>query len=818
MNLKPALGLLVIAGVVPAGAAHAQQQQIEVPVLVMEAPETSEVGPVDTELNLANLVQTAAKGVTTVQEAPAIITIIPSDEIIDRGARTLQDVIDTVPGWMRYGAEYGQFPSLSTRGQFQAMLLLRDGVSMFDSMVNIATVGRMQPLETIKRLEIVTGPGGVLWGANSFLGVVNVITKDADDVNGIEASAGSGTGRGNENDFRAYLMAGLPHLFHDSAKLFVHASFESYKGAILTMPQHLFGSPTPNPNGAALYGPIVDSDPAQSTIFNFDGKLTSGPFSLYWSIPWAREYYSMSFPGGVVRDSLPEDTLANPDGSPACSPVAPTDPTAGNPNDMCIDRGRAARHDELDFYERYGIAEYKTRFSDNKAGLTAKGYFIQFVRQFKPLNILEPIPQLLEGGLAFDADLTNYRAGATFDGDVQLSNNVRLIYGAEAFHEWLPDTTVGSRQGAGVEATFVSPYNLNVLPLGCPRTASWNSATMDVQDVAFVPGCPVTFAFAASRTVLGAFADVQWRATPRLILDAGIRGQVAPTAFGTRGYDPQPLGSAAIVYEFIPDWHVKLNFTQGFRPPVWNNTDSNPQAVELAGRPDLDVETSTALQTEINARLLKGRRRIRELDLRADFSQTRLDNYIFVGNGRYTNGKPRGITSAELLAKLYLKGDHRLELGYTWLHTTTADKGAFRSVPEHWFNVGAVISLVPRTLELSTTVRVWGAFEDPNLRVDARDLMFAPGTGWATPGDPGQVIAVQPTEAVLDRIPPAAELEVGIRYRALKDRLTVQATTYNTLNARHYYPDEFQDFEPRNEYLPNPYEDFRFFGSITYAY
>src|SRR5262249_18932646 len=267
-------------------------------------------------------------------------------------------------------------------------------------------------------------------------------------------SVGSGTGRGDMDDFRAYLMAGAPHLLHDSVKLFVHASFESYKGAIFELPQHLFGSPTPNPNGAALYGPIVDSDPARSYIFNFDGKLTSGPLSIYWSIPWAQMYYSMSFPGGVVRDSLPEDSLKNADGSPACSPVAPTDPGAGNPNDMCIDRGHAARHDLINFYERYGIAEYKSRFSDNKAGITAKGYFIQFVREFDPLNILEPIPQLLEGGLAFGADLTNYRAGATVDGDVQLADGVRLIYGAEAFHEWLPDTTVGSRQGAGVEATF----------------------------------------------------------------------------------------------------------------------------------------------------------------------------------------------------------------------------------------------------------------------------------------------------------------------------------------------------------------------------
>src|SRR5215470_5120795 len=187
----------------------AYAQQVEVPVLVMESPE-AEPGEVDTELNLANLVQTAAKGITTVQEAPAIITIIPADEIVDRGARDLSDVVDRVPGWIRYGGEFNQFPSLNPRGEFQATLLLRDGVSMFDSMVNIATVSRVQPLETIKRLEVVTGPGGVLWGANSFLGVINIITKDAEDVNGIEASIGAGSGRGDEDVLRGYLMAGVP--------------------------------------------------------------------------------------------------------------------------------------------------------------------------------------------------------------------------------------------------------------------------------------------------------------------------------------------------------------------------------------------------------------------------------------------------------------------------------------------------------------------------------------------------------------------------------------------------------------------------------
>jgi outer membrane receptor protein involved in Fe transport len=634
--------------------------------------------------------------------------------------------------------------------------------------------------------------------------------KDAEDVNGVEASVGGGSGPGDRDVFRGYLMAGVPRLLGGRAKLFAHASFESYKGPIIVMPQHLFGSPTPAPNGASLYGPITASDPAQSTIFMFDGKLSAGPLSLYWMLPYAQRNHSVGFPGGILRETLVEDSL------PDCTPLDRNDPLVDDAGDRCIDRGRGNRRNQVSFYERYGILEYKTRFGDNRAGLTAKGYAIQFVREFRPLSILLPIPQLLEGGLAFDADLTNYRVGASIDGDAELARNVRLLYGVEAFHDWFPDTTVGSRQGPGVEARFVTPYNLNLLPLPCPRSATWTGA--DLADVAFVEDCPLTFAFEADRTVFGAFASLQWRVTPRLILDAGVRGQVAPAALSKRGYDPQPLGSAAIVYEFLRDWHVKLNFAQGFRPPVFNNTDSNPQSVQLQGSPDLQVETSTAFQAEVNARLLKGRRRIRELNLRADASYTVLDNYIVVANGFYTNGKPRGVQSAEVLAKLYLKGDHRLELGYTWLRTSTQDRGAFRSNPEHWFNVGGVVSLIPKRLELNATFKVIGAFEDPNLRVDSRDLQYDPLTGHAGFSMPGQLLSVLPTENVLDRIPPAGELQLGIRYRGWRDRVTIQATAYNALNARHFQPDAFYDFEPRNEYIPNPYEDFRFFGSASFAY
>jgi outer membrane receptor protein involved in Fe transport len=334
-----------------------------------------------------------------------------------------------------------------------------------------------------------------------------------------------------------------------------------------------------------------------------------------------------------------------------------------------------------------------------------------------------------------------------------------------------------------------------------------------------VPQCPLTFAFETDRTVLGAYTAAQWRPVKRLILDGGVRAQVAPDAMSTRGYDPVLIGSGAIVYEFVPDWHVKINYAQGFRPPVFNNTDSNGEAVEFDGERTLLVERSEAWQGEVNARLLKGRRRIRELSLRADYSYTRLENFIQISSGKYSNAGLRGIHSGELLAKLYLKGDHRIELGYTWLQTNTADKGVFRSNPEHWFNIGGVMSIIPDMLEVHGNLRVLGAFEDPNRRVEARNLIFDPVTGLSELADDGtETVRVDPQEVVLDRVPPSGELQVGMRFLIPKWKTTITATAYNTLNGRHYQPDSFFEYEPRLEFLPNPYEDFRFFASATVAY
>ena len=208
--MKQALFFLLLLG----GVAEAQVSDVEVPTIVIDTSDAAKSSTDDEAIDLANIVQSAAKGVTTAQEAPAIVTVVTSDEIRERQFQTIGEIVDTIPGWQDSTIAQGVVLTPLVRGQTQAVQYLHDGLSMFDPFANSPGATRVLPMETVKRVEMITGPGGVLWGANSLLGIINVITKDAEDVEGIEVGGTVGNGDGDRKTARAYVMAGegLLHL------------------------------------------------------------------------------------------------------------------------------------------------------------------------------------------------------------------------------------------------------------------------------------------------------------------------------------------------------------------------------------------------------------------------------------------------------------------------------------------------------------------------------------------------------------------------------------------------------------------------------
>jgi outer membrane receptor protein involved in Fe transport len=222
--------------------------------------------------------------------------------------------------------------------------------------------------------------------------------------------------------------------------------------------------------------------------------------------------------------------------------------------------------------------------------------------------------------------------------------------------------------------------------------------------------------------------------------------------------------------------------------------------------PNLKSETSQSFQGELNARLLHNVRRVRELELRVDYSYSFLDHFIVIRDGAYTNSGQRAIHSVEAFAKLYLTGDHFITASYTFLHSITSDVGALRNLPSHWVSLGASFNLVTNLLDVNMNLLVTGAYEDPN-RIPA-----------APSNMPGQTTISKATDLAFDRLTPVALLQLGFRLRFLKGKLGIAGQFYNVLNQRYYYPDVFYDLTPSVELQPTPAPGFNFFAHASYHF
>jgi outer membrane cobalamin receptor len=124
----------------------------------------------------------------SLRETPGIVSIITAEEIAQSGARDLIDVLRLVPGF-DFGVDVLNVVGIGMRGSWVhegKMLMLIDGIEMNERNYGNLALGNHYPLEHIKRIEIMRGPGSVNYGGFAELGVINIITKNAEDIDGIQ--------------------------------------------------------------------------------------------------------------------------------------------------------------------------------------------------------------------------------------------------------------------------------------------------------------------------------------------------------------------------------------------------------------------------------------------------------------------------------------------------------------------------------------------------------------------------------------------------------------------------------------------------------
>jgi len=138
---------------------------------------------------LSNIsVTSVSKRSEKASEAAAAIFVITQDDIRRSGLTSIPELLRMVPGISVAQASAHQW-TITSRGfggQYSnKLLVLMDGRSVYTPLFSgVFWDAQDTLLEDIERIEVIRGPGATLWGANAVNGVINIITKKAQDTQG----------------------------------------------------------------------------------------------------------------------------------------------------------------------------------------------------------------------------------------------------------------------------------------------------------------------------------------------------------------------------------------------------------------------------------------------------------------------------------------------------------------------------------------------------------------------------------------------------------------------------------------------------------
>jgi iron complex outermembrane recepter protein len=171
--------------------------------------------------DLMNLqITSVSKRGEPVSDAAAAVYVITREEILNSGARSLPDILRLAPNLQVAQITSSSF-AITARGfngpAASKLLVLIDGRSVYTPYHSGVPWDVQDVLpEDIERIEVISGPGATLWGANAVNGVINIITRKAGDTQDGSLRVGGGNleqrgsvqyggQAGSAMDYRAYV-------------------------------------------------------------------------------------------------------------------------------------------------------------------------------------------------------------------------------------------------------------------------------------------------------------------------------------------------------------------------------------------------------------------------------------------------------------------------------------------------------------------------------------------------------------------------------------------------------------------------------------
>ena len=275
---KPAGFTPVVIEGVAVGKRHVrvEKHDFEPAELTVAVEPDKQARPPEVRLTPRREVIAVSRYKESIDDAPSSVSIVSGDEIRAFGYPTIADALRGVRGFA-IGTDRA-YASAGVRGLGQPddygnrLLVLSDGQSLNDNIANSSAIGSNArvDLHDVDRIEVVRGPGSLLYGTGAFSGVVNLVTRPRDEDDSVHV------GFGVYDDAVVHARAGFHYDFKPDKSVGMWASVSAahsagYDVGIPNVPQQDFTLRTQ-----------VASQVDAFTSVGTAGRVWWGPATLQW--------------------------------------------------------------------------------------------------------------------------------------------------------------------------------------------------------------------------------------------------------------------------------------------------------------------------------------------------------------------------------------------------------------------------------------------------------------------------------------------------------------------------------------------------------
>jgi outer membrane receptor for ferrienterochelin and colicins len=132
-------------------------------------------------------IKTASKYEEAQVDAPAIISVLTRDDLSRFGGISLVEILNRIPGLICSHVTFSEVPAIAVRGDLvkgtsSHVLILINGRPMREILEGGVSCDILNvfPVDIIERIEVIKGPGSVMYGSDAFTAVINIITRSAE--------------------------------------------------------------------------------------------------------------------------------------------------------------------------------------------------------------------------------------------------------------------------------------------------------------------------------------------------------------------------------------------------------------------------------------------------------------------------------------------------------------------------------------------------------------------------------------------------------------------------------------------------------------